>query len=132
MDFTDRHGENSGPGGAAKPTPRRTDHLRRSAQAAPPAARSNAPLAPERRPSTGGYAELRLDRPAPNILVDQRRRRRVPIAARQTSRFLHVLGVHADRRANLLALRGHPRVEQFASVRPSESGLDMDIAAKAD
>ena len=71
---------------------------------------------PHAKPQILGVAKLRFDRPALGVMVDQRCRGRVPLAARQTPRFLHVLGVHAEHSADLLALCGHPCVDKLAGA----------------
>ena len=63
-----------------------------------------------------GVTELRLDRPAPGVVVDQCRCCRVPLPARQTPRFFHVLGVHADDSADELALCGYARTGELAGA----------------
>ena len=90
-----------------------------------------------------GIAELRLNRPPSGIVVDQRRRRRVPLAGRQAPGLLHIFRLHADDGADLLTPRGHPRVKKLAGTptlaHPFRGGLgdadrvgDVDVAAEPD
>jgi hypothetical protein len=76
-------------------------------------------------------------------VLDQCCRRRFPLAGRQAPRLLHILRVHAHDRADVLALRGHPRIRQLAGTAAAAHPLgrrlggsvcvgDVNVATKAD
>jgi hypothetical protein len=90
-----------------------------------------------------GVTELWLDGPAPGVVIDQRGRHRLSLTCGQAPRFLHALGMYADDRADLLALRRNAGIAQLAGAsslaHPLGRGLglpvgivDVDGATEAD
>ena len=82
-------------------------------------------------PQALGVADLRLDGPAPCIVIDRHGGRRIRVAGGQTPRLLHALGMDAHHHAAPLFLGCYPSIAQPAGpaglADPLGCGVDFAI-----